>query len=324
MAVTKNARALLDLTVGPNAFFWSAEAVRAFYHGLAATPVARVVIGEWVCSKRLPFWQQEIPAAIEVLQAAGKQVALTTLALITLKRERLQTADLLDMGLPIEVNDLSALKHLPADARFWVGPMVNVYNEGTLQWLAQRGATRICLPPELPLESIVTLAQAGAAAGVAIEVWGHGRVPLAISGRCYHARLYDRAKDNCQFVCGDDPDGCDVETIEGSSFLNINGVQTLGHSITTAAQQITDLRDAGVSALRLSPHIGDFADVARAWDRALKDQHPQAENLMNVLSRLMPDAMFSDGFVTGQPGIAISSGGVSAGAVASHWNDKGL
>lgn len=308
MALTMNARAPLDLTVGPNAFFWSAEVVRGFYQGLAKTPVARVVIGEWVCSKRLPFWQQEIPAAIEGLQAAGKQVALTTLALITLKRERRQTADLLDMGLPVEVNDLSALKHLPTGTPFWVGPMVNVYNEGTLQWLAERGATRICLPPELPLDSIAKLAQAGAAAGVTIEVWGHGRVPLAISGRCYHARLNDRAKDNCQFICGDDPDGRDVETLEGSSFLNINGVQTLGHSITTAAHHIADLRDAGVSALRLSPHIGDFAEVTRAWAKTLTAPQPQAAQLMARLSKLMPNAVFSDGFVIGQPGIALSGG----------------
>src|SRR5690606_29731123 len=88
----------MDLTVGPNAFFWSAEAVRTFYTGLATAPVARVVIGEWVCSKRLPFWQDEIPGAIEVLRAAGKDVAVTSLALITLKRERKQTADLAGMG----------------------------------------------------------------------------------------------------------------------------------------------------------------------------------------------------------------------------------
>ena len=130
----------MDLTVGPNAFFWSAQSVRAFYAALAAAPVARVVIGEWVCSKRLPFWQQEIPQAIETLQNAGKQVAITSLALITLKRERHQTADIAGMGLPVEVNDLTALFHIPKGEPFWVGPMVNVYNEDTLRWLAQRRA----------------------------------------------------------------------------------------------------------------------------------------------------------------------------------------
>ena len=45
----------MDLTVGPNLFFWSPQAVRAFYEDVAAAPVARVVLGEVVCSKRLPF-----------------------------------------------------------------------------------------------------------------------------------------------------------------------------------------------------------------------------------------------------------------------------
>ncbi|WP_368661461.1 hypothetical protein [Paracoccus sp. (in: a-proteobacteria)] len=103
----------MDLTVGANQFFWPADTVRAFYTDMAASPAARVVLGELICSKRLPFWQDEIPGAIQTLQDAGKQVALTTLALITLKRERKQTVELMDMGLPVEVNDLSALHHVP-------------------------------------------------------------------------------------------------------------------------------------------------------------------------------------------------------------------
>lgn len=294
----------MDLTVGANAFFWSAEAVRSFYAGLAKAPVARVAIGEWVCSKRLPFWQDEIPAAIDTLQNAGKEVAISSLALITLPRERRQTAELVEAGLPVEVNDLSALRHLPESAAFWVGPVVNVYNEGTLEWLARRGATRICLPPELPLASVTRLAQAGKAAGVAIEVWGHGRAPLAISARCYHARLHDRAKDSCQFVCGEDPDGRDVDTLDGQPFLTVNGVQTLGRAVTTVAAQIDDLRHAGVSSLRLSPHVGDFAGVAAAYGRALRGE----PGLAGQLAALMPGTAFCDGFLAARPGVDLDTG----------------
>lgn len=290
----------MDLTVGANAFFWSAAAVRDFYAGLADTPVARVAVGEWVCSKRLPFWQDEIPAAVSVLKAAGKEVAISSLALITLPRERRQTAELAEAGLPVEVNDLSALRHLPEGTAFWVGPVVNVYNEGTLEWLARRGATRICLPPELPLASVERLAAAGRAAGVAIEVWGHGRAPLAISARCYHARLHDRTKDGCQFVCADDPDGRDVDTLDGKPFLTVNGVQTLGRAVTTAAAQIGALGDAGVSSLRLSPHVGDFAGVARAYAAALRG----GTDLAARLATLMPDTTFCNGFLAGRAGVA--------------------
>jgi len=292
----------MDLTIGPIAFFWTAEQVRGFYQSLAKGPAARVVIGEWVCSKRLPFWQQEIPGAVEVLLAAGKEVALSSLTLITLKRERKQTAALFETGLQVEIADLGALKHLPEGAPFQVGPTVNVYNEGTLEWLAKKGATRICLPPELPLASVAVLARAGREAGVAIEVWGHGRAPLAISGRCYHARLHDRIKDACLFVCGEDPDGREVQTLDGTTFLTINGVQTLGHAHTTVANQIAALREAGVTALRLSPQIGNFPEIVDIYARATCAELPPAAALAE-LHRQMPGAVFADGFLAGTTGM---------------------
>ncbi|RJL18476.1 ubiquinone anaerobic biosynthesis protein UbiV [Paracoccus siganidrum] len=292
----------MDLTIGPIAFFWPAKRVRAFYRMIAATPVRRVVIGEWVCSKRLPFWQQEIPGAVAHLLAAGKEVALSSLALITLARERKLTEELFAAGLPVEIADLGALRHLPEGTAFQVGPMVNVYNEGTLEWLARKGATRICLPPELPLASVATLVRAGRGAGVAIEVWGHGRVPLAISGRCYHARLHDRAKDSCQFVCEQDPDGREVQTLDGDGFLAVNGVQVLGQAHTTVAGQVAELTAIGTGALRLSPQIGDFAAIVAFYDRITQNPTGKAEALAR-LRELMPGAGFADGFLAAAPGL---------------------
>lgn len=291
----------MDLTIGPNQFFWPAETVRDFYASMAQAPAARVVLGELVCSKRLPFWENEIPAAIEALQAAGKQVALTTLALITLKRERKLTAELIELGLPVEINDLSALQLLPAGREFWVGPLVNVYNTGTVRFLARRGATRICLPPELPLESVAVLAAEGRDCGVAVEVWGHGRLPLAVSGRCYHARLHDRAKDSCQFVCGEDPDGRDVETLDGEPFLTVNGIQTLSQSTATAAWHIEALREAGVSSLRLSPQSRDFPQVVAGYAALIAGEETPAA-LTETLRGSAPLGRLSNGFLTGPCG----------------------
>jgi len=301
----------VDLTVGPNFFFWEAETIRAFYRDLATTPVARVSLGELICSKRLPFWRDEIPAAVEALQAAGKEVALTSLALVTLKRERKLTADLMDLDLPVEVNDLSALIHIPEDRPFWVGPLVNVYNEGTLRWLIRRGARRICLPPELTLDSVAVLAQAGRDEGVPVEVWGHGRLPLAISARCYHARLHDRAKDSCQFVCGEDPDGRDVATLDGQRFLTVNGVQTLSQSTASMALKVEELQGAGVSALRLSPQSRDFVAICAAYaDRLSGDLSGTA--LAAMLRPMVPGGTLSDGFLSGPAGAAWSGEGTGA------------
>ncbi len=295
----------MELTVGPNQFFWDAAIWRDFYLRLADEgPVERVVLGELVCSKRLPFYQTHFPEVIERLQAAGKTVVMTSLALITLKRERKLTAELVDMGLEIEINDLSAMPYLPEGAAFSVGALVNVYNEGTLRWLTGRGAMRICLPPELPLTSITALARA---APIPVEVWGWGRLPLAISARCYHARLHDRAKDNCQFVCGVNPDGRDVDTLDGQEFLSVNGVQTLSASCANAAHQLPRIREAGVASLRLSPQSEGFFEVCHLFRELIKGRI-DAETLCASTLAQAPGGQFADGFLTGAAGVAWSDG----------------
>lgn len=292
----------MELTIGPNQFFWQADIWREFNRSMAAdAPVDRMVLGELVCSKRLPFYQNHIPEAVEQVQASGKAVSLTSLALVTLKRERNLTADLGEMGIEVEINDLTALAHIPKGAAFSVGPLVNVYNEGTLAWLAKKGATRVCLPPELPLDSVTALARAGADLGLIVEVWGYGRLPLAISGRCYHARLHNRTKDNCQFVCGEDADGLLVDTLDDQPIFAMNGVQTLSSTCANAALQIDILRDAGVTALRLSPHSGDFLAVCKGF-RDLLDGRIDAASLNAALLPQAPGGAFSDGFLTGKTG----------------------
>ncbi len=295
----------MELTVGPNQFFWSKDTQIAFYDTIATAPVDRVVLGELVCSKRLPFDQDMLPEAVDKLISAGKQVALTSLALITLKRERKLTADLVEMGCEIEINDLSVLPHLTKGAPFTVGPLVNVYNEGTLRWLASLGATRVCLPPELPLASVEILCREAAALGVTIDVWGHGRLPLAISGRCYHARMHGRAKDNCQFACEDDPDGLDVKTMDGKPFMAMNGVQTLSDSHATTAHQTKALHAAGVGALRLSPQSQGFSTLCAQY-RDLLDEKITGGALIAALKQDTPDVRLSDGFLTGARGVDMS------------------
>ncbi|MGC9368889.1 MAG: ubiquinone anaerobic biosynthesis protein UbiV [Paracoccaceae bacterium] len=297
----------MRLTVGPNQFFWDTPRWAAFYADLARAPVDRVVLGELICSKRLPFYQDCIPEVIEVLLDAGKEVALTSLALITLKRERRMTADLPATGLEVEVNDVTALAHLPEGAAFSVGPLVNVYNEGTLAWLAARGARRVCLPPELPLDSVCRLSRVAADLGVAIEVWGHGRLPLAISGRCYHARLHGRTKDNCQFACGEDPDGRAVETLDGQPFLAVNGVQTLSARTASMAHHVEALAGAGVSDLRLSPQTGDFLRVCQLY-RDRVEGHVDGAALAAALLPGAAGGALCDGFLDGPCGADWSGG----------------
>ncbi len=294
------AQARRALTLGPVLFNWDADIWRDFYLRIAdEAPVDRVCVGEVVCSKRLPFHAVHLPDVVERLRRAGKTVVLSSAALVTLPRERRLAAELAaDEAVEIEINDLTLLAHLDSGRSFAVGPLVNVYNEATLAFLASRGARHVCLPPELPLQSIATIAEQADQLGVTIEVWSFGRLPLAISGRCYHARLHGLTKDNCRFVCGEDPDGLDVDTLDGERFLAVNGVQTLSFAHASLIGDLDRLAAAGVGSFRLSPHSIDMVAVAELFRRRL-DGGVDAAAAAAELTALLPGARFANGFLDG-------------------------
>ncbi|MBK1624388.1 ubiquinone anaerobic biosynthesis protein UbiV [Afifella marina] len=291
------------LKLGPVLFNWPVEKWADFYARIAdEAPVDRVCLGEVVCSKRLPFYNDVISEAVERLEAAGKEVVLSSLALITLPRERKAGAGLAkDEEHVIEVNDLTMLRYLEPGRKIAVGPLVNVYNEGTLSWLAGRGAKHVCLPPELPIASVESLAKAGSALDLDTEVWAFGRVPLAISGRCYHARIHKVSKDSCQFVCGLDADGLPVKTLDGGDFLAINGVQTLSFAYGSALGELDILMQAGVNSFRLSPHDCDMVAVAELYRQRL-DRKISGDEAQAKLAELLPEAEFANGFLFGDYG----------------------
>jgi collagenase-like PrtC family protease len=241
-----------------------------------------------------------VPEVVERLTAAGKEVLLSSLALITLERERRQTASLMrDGDLLVEANDVTGLIHL-AGRPHAVGPYVNVYNEATLAWLVRNGARLVCLPPELPAASIAALARA--CPDVDLEVWSFGRVPLAISARCYHARLHKLTKDNCQFVCGQDPDGLPADTLDGQAFLSVNGVQTLSSTYANLIGSLAELASMGVAACRLSPQACDMVAVVNAFRRVADGALDPAEG-QRTLAQICDGISFSNGFLSGDAGV---------------------
>ncbi|MGJ5175653.1 ubiquinone anaerobic biosynthesis protein UbiV [Bradyrhizobium oligotrophicum] len=295
----------MQLTLGPVLYNWQPERWRDFYFRIAdEAPIDRVVVGEVVCSKRAPFFEPHWPDVIERLTAAGKQVMLGSLALVSLRRERRQTAGLAEFGNGlVEVNDLTCLKAI-AGRPHAIGPFVNVYNEASAAFHAAQGATRICLPPELPLSSVAAIA--AALPQVAIEVFAFGRVPLAISARCYHARLHKLAKDNCRFVCERDPDGLVVTTLDDQAFLNMNGVQTLSHGCCNLLGDLGRLKQSGVRSLRLSPQACDMVAVSRQFQAVLAGE-VEAEAAAGRLREIYPDVPFTNGFLHAAPGASYVS-----------------
>jgi collagenase-like PrtC family protease len=300
MSTEGAATAQKSLTLGPLLFNWTPERWRDFHHRVAdEAPVERVCVGEVVCSKRLPFYQDDIPGVIERLQRGGKTVILSSLALPTLVRERNMIKDLAAMpGVLVEANDVSAFPQL-AGRPHAISPLINVYNEGTVAFMEKQGAVHIALPPELPLTAMAPIAAKARTA--TLEAWAFGRAPLAISARCYHARVHGLAKDSCQFVCNQDPDGLAVDTLEGRRFLSVNGVQTLSDAFVNLVGDLDALLARGIASFRLSPHTCDMVAVARVFRDVLDDTIDGAEGERRVAA-LLPDATFANGFLHGKPG----------------------
>lgn len=292
------------LVMGPVLYNWTPEAWRDFFFRIAdEADVDEVCVGEVVCSKRAPFFMPYMPDVIERLRAADKRVILSTLALIMTTREMEGVRDAAaidDPDILVEANDVSAAALLSGRPHA-VGPFVNVYNEGTLAYLADNGARTVCLPVELGLDALAALAKDSPAQ---LEVLVFGRLPLAISARCYHARVHNLHKDGCQFVCAEDPDGMEVETLDGDPFLAVNGVQTLSYAYADLSASVPELLNLGIRRLRLSPHANvDMVAVAEAF-RGVSEGTLAAKEAHARLQAGSDNATFCDGYINNRIGCA--------------------
>lgn len=290
----------IGLALGPLLFHWPEARIRDFYARIAdEAPVERVYLGEVVCGKRAPLIDHALAEAAERLAAAGKQVVWSTLGLPATRRDRRAIAGLAGLGEElIEVNDVSGLAGRAGP--FVAGPLLNVYNEGAARELMRRGCVRLCANVELSLAAVGEIA--AACPGLELELFAFGRLPLALSGRCYHARHHGLHKDACQFVCERDPDGLDLRTLEGRDFLAVNGVQTLSHGVQLCDLPPAALKAAGVTALRLSPHTADMVAVARGF-RDFLDGRLDAAGLAAAAAAAGPPGPFVGGYLRGEAGL---------------------
>jgi len=291
-----------DITLGPVPFNWPPERWREFYFRIAdEAPVSMVYVGEVVCSKRAPLLEKQRDAVIERLSSAGKTVVLSTLSEVVLKLDRQQVEEICTLpNVLVEANDVSALYHLRGRPHH-IGPFMNVYNEETLEVLAQGGGRHFCLPAEIPATAIRALSMRAKNLNVSIETLVFGRLPLALSARCYHARAHGRTRDSCQFVCENDADGMELRTLDGRAFLTINGIQTLSYDYLNLINELPLLQELGVSHFRLSPHSCDMVEVASIFRSAL-DRAIDLEEAATRLAALRLPASFSNGFFYGKPG----------------------
>ena len=289
------------LTLGPLFYHWPAEKMRDFYFRIAdEAPVDCVYLGEVVCSKREPLFDLYREQVLARLIKSGKQVVLSSLALMTLPREMEVLQEIAATGSLVEANDVAAVQVLKGKP-FIVGPFINVLNEGAMDALASQGATRVVLASELNGTSIGILA--GHRPEIEKELQIFGRQPLAVSMRCYHARANGRDKDHCRYACGDDPEGLEAQTIVGQPLLSVNGTQTLTQGYLALVEEMMAMSQQGITHFRLAPQDMDMVQVASLY-RNFMEGRIEGDSVRNGLIELNKSASFINGFYYGREGLA--------------------
>ncbi|MCC8999255.1 MAG: U32 family peptidase, partial [Candidatus Contendobacter sp.] len=235
------------------------------------------------------------------LTAAGKEVVLSTMALLEAESELKTLRRLCENGrFTVEANDMGAVRLLSGKAPFVLGTGINVYNGQTLRFLTGLGAQRWVMPVELSRATLASI-QAQRPAEVETEVFVYGRLPLAYSARCFTARYHDLPKDDCRYRCLDDPEGLALSTREGQAFLTLNGIQTQSAQTYNLLPELAELRALGVDVLRISPQANGTEAVIEAFAACLRGARDPVEAAAALNATLPYGAC--DGYWQGQPGL---------------------
>lgn len=258
----------LRVSLGPILYYWPKEEVTRFYEGIARTAVDIVYLGETVCSKRNQLKSDDWLELAGMLAAAGKEVVLSTLALVEAESELMRLRRICGNGsYLVEANDMGAV-HLMAGRPFVSGHSVNVYNERTLRVLSDQGLERWVAPVELSSEAVAEM-QRLRPPGVQTELFVFGRLPLAYSARCFTARAHNLPKDDCQYRCIDYPDGLTLSAQDDTRFLALNGIQTQSAQTYNLLTELPRIRELGVDVVRISPQSRGTEQIIDIFSRCV-------------------------------------------------------
>jgi len=259
----------MQYAIGPVLWYWPTEQLANFYQQAANSSADIVYLGEAVCSKRRATSFQRWMELARELATSGKQVVLSTLALLQSPSELKELKRYVDNGeFLIEANDIGTV-NMAAERKlpFVAGPTLNVYNVETLHLLVKEGMTRWCMPVEMSRDWLLQLLQQSEERNIRsqfeVEVLGYGYLPLALSARCFTARAENRAKDDCQTCCINYPNGRRVHSQEGQQVFVLNGIQTMSGYCYNLGNDLVGMR-GWVDILRLSPQSpATLEEIAR-------------------------------------------------------------
>ncbi|MBF0419197.1 MAG: U32 family peptidase [Magnetococcales bacterium] len=295
---------MMRISLGPCQFDWGKSALKDFYRRMAfETAVDILYVGEVVCSKRQSLTPEEMVSLAEELRSSGKEIVFSTLGLVMNASEeeglyRLARAAA-QGGWWLEANDIGGIA-VGEGTPMVAGPHITTYNPETIHFLMRVGVKRVVFPVELSADAMARMIQR-LQGEITLEAFAYGKLPLTFSARCYTARAFRYSKANCQYKCGDFADGMVMRTQDGTSFLTINGTQTMSHRHYNLIEATERLQEIGIGVLRLSPQSQGMAAIVEVWRDRLHGRI-DAKEALSRLSELNGGEPFCNGYFHGRPG----------------------
>ncbi len=248
----------MKYSLGPVLYYWSKEALEDFYQQAATSQADVIYLGEAVCSKRRATKVGDWLDMAKSLADSGKQVVLSTLALVQASSELNELKRYVDNGeFLLEASDLGVV-NLCAERKlsFVAGHALNCYNAVTLRLLLKQGMTRWCMPVELSRDWLVNILAQCDELGIRnqfeVEVLSYGHLPLAYSARCFTARSENLPKDECETCCIKYPNGRSMLSQENQQVFVLNGIQTMSGYVYNLGNELASMPGL-VDMVRLSP-----------------------------------------------------------------------
>ena len=248
----------MKYALGAVLYYWPKTDIETFYQAAASSSADIIYLGENVCTKRREMKVGDWLALAKDIAASGKQVVISTLALLQAPSELNELKRYVENGeFLLEANDLGAVnmaaeRGLP----FVAGHALNCYNAYTLRILHRQGMMRWCMPVELSRDWLANVLQQCEELGFRnqfeVEVLSYGHLPLAYSARCFTARSEDRAKDECETCCIKYPQGRPVLSQEEQQVFILNGIQTQSGYCYNLGNDLISMQGL-VDIVRLSP-----------------------------------------------------------------------
>lgn len=293
----------MHISLGPLLYCWQKQQVTDFYQQVAASQIPFVYLGEAVCSRRRELKWGDYLELAQMLKQAGKEVVISTLALIEAPSEYTELKRQVDNGeFMVEANDMAAV-YLANEHKlpFVCGASINNYNRASLDILQRFGMQRFVMPVELSKAWLSQVIQQKPS--FEVEVLGHGYLPLAHSARCFTARHKQLTKDHCETVCREYSKGLLAQTQEQQPLLRLNGIQTQSASCLDLRSEITTMAKMGVDVFRVSPSSLDCIATANALVDAINT--PENAQGFAIGSDANQETTQCNGYWFGEAGLAV-------------------